>query len=125
LGCGIDSHSSKGGRMRCVRVLWLVSWATLAAAGVPGEARAGDAPAASANPFDDTGRLYLWFESGMNFTLDRHFAGDARVVPNSDVELSFGGGAGYNIYSHWGVELQVDGTDPWVRSESLGGLERI
>ncbi len=112
-------------RMTWVRVLWLVSWATVAAAGLPGAARAGDAPAASANPFDDSRRLYLWFESGMNFTLDRHFAGDARVVPNSEVELSLGGGAGYNIDPHWGVELQVDGTDPWVRSETQGGLERI
>ncbi len=119
--------------MTWTRVLWMVSWAAVAAAGVPGKAHAGDAPAAPARDgdaapasrFDDTGRLYLWFESGMNFTLDRHFAGDARVVPNSDVELSLGGGAGYNIDRHWGVELQVDGTDPWVRSETRGGIDRI
>jgi opacity protein-like surface antigen len=119
--------------MRCTRVLWVVWWAAAVVSGVAGPARAGDAStapasdegAAPANPFDDTGRLYFWFESGMNFTLDRHFAGDARVVPNSDVELSLGGGAGYNIDPHWGVELQVDGTDPWVRSESRGGIDRI
>jgi opacity protein-like surface antigen len=107
------------------RVLWMVSWAVMAAAALAWEARAGDTPAAPASRFDDTDRLYLWFESGMNFTLDRHFAGDARVVPNSDVELSLGGGAGYNIDPHWGVELQVEGTDPWVRSETRGGIDRI
>jgi opacity protein-like surface antigen len=103
----------------------MVSWAVMAAAALAWEARAGDTPAAPASRFDDTDRLYLWFESGMNFTLDRHFAGDARVVPNSDVELSLGGGAGYNIDPHWGVELQVEGTDPWVRSETRGGIDRI
>jgi opacity protein-like surface antigen len=119
--------------MTWTRVLWMVSWAAVAAAGLAGTGRAADAPAAPArdnaaapaNPFDDTGRLYFWFESGMNFTLDRHFAGDARVVPNSDVELNLGGGMGYNIDPNWGVELQVDGTDPWVRSESRGGIARI
>src|SRR5262245_52368943 len=124
-GAGLTRTRARGARMRWVRVLWLVSWATVAAAGLPGAARAGDAPAASASPIDDTGRLYLWFESGINLTLDRDFAGDARVVPNSDVEFVLGGGAGYNIDPHWGVELQVDGTDPWVRSETRGGLERI
>ena len=111
--------------MRWARVLCILSCVALAAASLHGEACAEEASAASPNRFDDTGRLYFWFESGMNFTLDRHFAGDARVVPNSDVELSLGGGAGYNIDPHWGVELQVDGTDPWVRSETSGGLERI
>jgi opacity protein-like surface antigen len=111
--------------MMWTRVLWMVSWAVMAAAALAWEARAGDTPAAPASRFDDTDRLYLWFESGMNFTLDRHFAGDARVVPNSDVELSLGGGAGYNIDPHWGVELQVEGTDPWVRSETRGGIDRI
>ena len=111
--------------MGWARVLCILSWVALAAASLHGEACAEEASAASPNRFDDTGRLYFWFESGMNFTLDRHFAGDARVVPNSDVELSLGGGAGYNIDPHWGVELQVDGTDPWVRSETSGGLERI
>src|SRR5262249_58163528 len=95
------------------------------AAGLPGGPGGGVARTEPASRFDDTGRLYLWFESGMNFTLDRHFAGDARVVPNSDVEFVLGGGAGYNIDPHWGVELQVDATDPWVRSETRGGLERI
>jgi len=111
--------------MRGARVLWAASWLTVAAVGLAREAPADETPAASASPFDDTGRIYLWFETGLNFTLDREFAGDVRVVPQSAVELGLGGGAGYNIDPHWGVELQVNGTDPWVRSESLGVIDRI
>jgi opacity protein-like surface antigen len=112
--------------MTWARVLWMVSWATAAAVCLAGgEARADDAPAAPASRFDDTGRLYLWFESGFNFTLDRHFAGDVRIVPQSAVELGLGGGIGYNIDPHWGVELQVNGTDPWIRSETRGAIGRL
>jgi opacity protein-like surface antigen len=111
--------------MLWARMLWVVSWVAVAVAGLLREARADETPAVPARRFDDSGRLYFWFESGFNFTLDRHFAGDVRVVPQSAVELGLGGGAGYNIDPHWGVELQVNGTDPWVRSETRGAIERI
>jgi len=108
--------------MGWARVLRGVSCLAVAAC-LLGEARADDSPAAPARRFDDTGRIYLFFESGMNFTLDRHFAGDVRVVPQSAVEFNLGGGVGYNIDPHWGVELQVNGIDPWIRSENRGAID--
>jgi hypothetical protein len=108
--------------MAWARVLGVVSCLAIAAC-LLGEARAEDSPAPPARRFDDTGRIYLFFESGMNFTLDRHFAGDVRVVPQSAVEFNLGGGVGYNIDPHWGVELQVNGIDPWIRSENRGAIE--
>src|SRR5262249_40423529 len=75
-GIGSRDPDAGGRRMMRPRVLWLAWWTAVAAAGLAGQARAGDtatAPAdhtqeAPANHFDDTGRLYLWFESGMTFT---------------------------------------------------------
>ena len=110
--------------MAWARVLGVVSCLAVAAC-LLGEARAEDSPAPPARRFDDTGRIYLFFESGMNFTLDRHFAGDVRVVPQSAVEFNLGGGIGYNIDPHWGVELQVNGIDPWIRSENRGAIDRL
>lgn len=110
--------------MAWARVLRVVSCLAVAAC-LLGEARAEDSPAPPARRFDDTGRIYFFFESGMNFTLNRHFAGDVRVVPQSAVEFNLGGGLGYNIDPHWGVELQVNGIDPWIRSENRGAIDRL
>jgi hypothetical protein len=112
--------------MAWVRVFWMVAWIGLSGVTLVGQARGEDAAPATAAPhFDDTGRLYFWFESGANFTLNRQFAGDVRVVPNYGAEFALGGGLGYNIDPHGGVELQINGTDPWVRSESLGAIDRL
>ena len=111
--------------MRWARMLCVVAWLGLGTGMCWGEPRADEPPAAPAKRFDDSERLYFWFESGMNFTLQRHFAGDVRVVPQSAVELNLGGGVGYNIDDHWGAEFQVNGVDPWLRSESQGAVKRI
>jgi outer membrane protein W len=112
--------------MAWARMLCVVACLGLGAGMCWGEPpRAGEPSAAPAKHFDDSERLYFWFESGMNFTLQRHFAGDIRVVPQSAVELNLGGGVGYNINEHWGVEFQANGVDPWLRSESLGAVKRI
>jgi hypothetical protein len=111
--------------MAWARILCVVGWLGLGAGMCWGQARLDEPAVAPAKRFDDSERLYFWFESGMNFTLQRHFAGDIRVVPQSAVELNLGGGVGYNIDEHWGAEFQVNGVDPWLRSESRGAVNRI
>src|SRR5215475_12853962 len=101
--------------MASARILCVIACLGLGAGMCWGHPGTGEPAAAPAKRFDDSERLYFWFESGMNFTLQRHFAGDIRVVPQSAVELNLGGSVGYNIDRHWGAELQVDGTDPWLR----------
>src|SRR5215475_9858970 len=111
--------------MASARILCVIACLGLGAGMCWGHPGTGEPAAAPAKRFDDSERLYFWFESGMNFTLQRHFAGDIRVVPQSAVELNLGGGVGYNINEHWGAEFQVNGVDPWLRSESRGAVKRI
>ncbi len=89
--------------------------------------RAEERPAPSipepAPIFDDTGRLYFDFVTGMNFTLDKHFAGDADISGEPDFLL--GGSLGYNITRNWGVELQFQGGEPDIRSASRGKIREI
>jgi opacity protein-like surface antigen len=82
------------------------------------------APEAEPAPiFDDTGRLYFDFVTGMNFTLDQHFAGDTDISGEPDFLL--GGSVGYNITRSWGVELQFQGGEPDLRSSSHGKIREI
>ena len=111
--------------MLWARVLWVVACVGGGTGACFGQTAADQPLATPAQRYDDSERLYFWFETGLNFTLQRHFAGDIRVVPQSAVELNLGGGVGYNIDRHWGVELQVNGVDPWLRSESAGAVKRI
>src|SRR5262249_61097537 len=68
--------------------------------------------------FNDTGRLYFDFVTGMNFTLDQHFAGDTEISGEPDFLL--GASLGYNTTRHSGAELQVQGGQPHLRSPSPG-----
>ena len=82
------------------------------------------APEAEPAPiFDDTGRLYFDFVTGMNFTLDKHFAGDVDI--SGEPDLLLGGSVGYNITRNWGVELQFQGGEPDLRSASRGKIREI
>lgn len=85
--------------------------------------RAEEPLLAPAPPVDDTDRLYFQFVTGMNFTLDKHFAGDVDV--DGEPDLLLGGGLGYNISRHWGVELQFQGGEPDLRSSSRGKIREI
>lgn len=85
--------------------------------------RAEEKPSTPSPVFDDTGRLYLDFVTGMNFTLDEHFAGDVDISAEPDFLL--GGSLGYNISRHWGVELQIQGGEPDLRSASRGKIREI
>src|SRR4029453_14444541 len=89
------------------------------AAATPGAVAAPTVPSV-----DDTGRLYFSVDTGFHFTLDRKFAGDVEIDPPSGVDWGLGGGVGYNITRNWGVELQILGIDPDLRSASRGGTIR-
>jgi opacity protein-like surface antigen len=86
-------------------------------------ARAEEASPAAPPVVDDTGRLYFQFVTGMGFTLDKPFAGDVEI--DGEPDLILGGGLGYNISRHWGVELQVQGGEPDLRSASRGKIREI
>ena len=95
---------------------------------VAAAARAEEPPVALRIPepapvFDDTGRIYFDFVTGMNFTLDQHFAGDVDL--SGEPDLLLGGGLGYNITRNWGVELQFQGGEPDLRSASRGKIREI
>ncbi len=84
----------------------------------------GEMPApGEASYLDDSDRLYFQFVAGMNFTLDKPFAGDVEIAGEPDFLL--GGSVGYNISRHWGVELQFQGGEPDLDSASLGKIREI
>lgn len=68
----------------------------------------------------DTGRFYLYFQTGHAEVLDDHVAGDTSLDTPDGLNFVLGGGAGYNISDHWGIEIQGHGTEPDVRSERIG-----
>jgi opacity protein-like surface antigen len=77
--------------------------------------------------WNDTGRFYLLFQTGFVFLFDDKFAGnvhdESHEFPQTDhVNVPISVGLGYNFSNPWGVELQGIGTEPDVRSDSLGKL---
>ena len=86
-------------------------------------ARAEETSAPAPQVFDDTGRLYFDFITGMNFTLDKQFAGDVDI--SGEPDLLLGGSVGYNITRNWGVELQFQGGEPDLRSASHGKIREL
>jgi opacity protein-like surface antigen len=79
------------------------------------EAEGSDDPKKS--PYYDTGRFYFYFEGGNSWILDTDVVDDLEFTTPDGVNVVIGGGAGYNISDHWGIELQAHGTEPDVRSE--------
>lgn len=95
----------------------------LVALAAPG--RTEESPAAEKEPAPDTKRFYLYFESGQAFLLDKSFAGTTRLEAPSGFNVVLGGGFGYNFTDNWGFELQMDGTEPDVRSPTLGKIREF
>src|SRR5262245_20530578 len=119
-----------------MRVLITLTLAALAALVLGAGARADEptahdgkeAPAAANGArWDDTGRFYLLFQSGFVFLFDDSFAGDvhdeSHEFPHTDhVHIPLSVGIGYNLSKHFGIELEGVGTEPDVKSDSLGKL---
>jgi hypothetical protein len=118
--------------MRVLDVLPLVLAVLALASPAPGEDAPGPSNSVSSSAtkvarWDDTGRFYLLFQTGLVFLFDDKFAGnvhdESHEFPATDhVNIPINIGLGYNFSRHFGVELQGVGTEPDVRSDSLGKL---
>jgi opacity protein-like surface antigen len=80
---------------------------------------------AAPTSYDDTGRPYFAFQVGHQQLLDDHVAGDLAIDTPHGVDLWLGGMIGYNLSRHWGIELQAEGTEPDIRSKSLGKVKEF
>ena len=117
--------------MRVLDALTLVALASLALAS-PAPAEDGSTPGneerstpTTVARWDDTGRFYLLFQTGLVFLFDDKFAGnvhdESHEFPGSDINIPIGVSLGYNLSKHFGVELQGVGTEPDVRSDGAFG----
>jgi opacity protein-like surface antigen len=100
--------------------------AVLLIATARGGVGAGDAPTGGSERRrpPDARRVYLYFQAGQSFQLDDHFTQDLEVDQGA-FNLLLGGGGGYNIDDHWGIELQVVGTEPEIRSKTHGKVDEL
>ena len=73
----------------------------------------------------DTDRFYFYFETGHAGIVDDHFAGDSHFDTPDGINVVLGGGGGYNITDHWGVEIQGHGTEPDIRSDRYGKIKEF
>jgi opacity protein-like surface antigen len=90
-----------------------------------GTARADERSDASGTSYDDSRRLYLSVETGAAFVFDDHFAGDVDLDTADGINVSLGGAVGYNVGRRWSIELQVQGTEPDLRSASHGKITEL
>jgi opacity protein-like surface antigen len=97
----------------------------LAALLLLGTAWADEPSGVAGGAYDDSRRLYLFAGTGAGFVLDDHFAGDVDLDTADGINLSLGGGVGYNLGRHWGIELQVQGTEPDLRSATRGKIDEL
>ena len=110
-----------GGR-RSGRVV--VGWAVIAMLGLAGAALAEGESSEKRHP-NDTGRFYLYFQTGHAEIVDKDVGGDAFFDTPDGINVVLGGGGGYNISEHWGIELQAHGTEPDVRSDRYGKFKEF
>jgi opacity protein-like surface antigen len=97
----------------------------VAALALLGTARAAETPDAAGGAYDDSRRLYFFVGTGAAFVLDDHFAGDVDLDTADGINVSLGGGVGYNLGRHWGLELQIQGTEPDLRSGTRGKIDEL
>jgi Outer membrane protein beta-barrel domain len=85
-------------------------------------AEAESAQLAATPRFDDTGRFYLFFQTGLTFILNDKFAPNTHYADPDGLNPPIAIGFGYNISKHFSLEMQGFGTEPDVRSNTLGKL---
>ncbi len=105
-------------------VLALVAAVAGPCGGETGSDEAPDRAAVDRPRARDAGRVYLYFQGGQSFQLDEHFTQDLEVDQGA-FNLLLGGGGGYNIDAHWGVEFQVVGTEPEIRDKTRGKVDEL
>ena len=89
------------------------------------QGRAEPSPSNEKERYYDTKRFYFYVETGHSFILDEHFAGDTHFDTPNGFNDVLGGGGGYNLTDHWGVEIQGHGTEPDLRSSAYGKEEEF
>lgn len=100
---------------------WMVAGSLPAGAGDD----SGAAATSERSRWNDTGRFYLYAQVGQTFMLREEFVGDVDIVSPDGLNLMLGGGVGYNFTDHWGLELDVQGTEPDLVSDSLGKVDEF
>ncbi len=103
--------------MRCVRALAV---AILAIGAV-----AGAAEDEEPERIRDTGRFYLYVDNGHAFQLDEDVVGDVEIDVPGGFNHVLGGGLGYNLTDHWGIEVQAHGTELDLRSKTLRKVKEL
>src|SRR5262245_4683481 len=102
-----------------VVVVFLGRRSAMAADGAGQEARG------ERSQWNDTGRFYLYAQVGQSFMLGQNFVGDVDIESPGGLNLLLGGGVGYNFTDHWGLELDVQGIEPDLRSPSHGKVDEL
>lgn len=128
----MEHQVGAGKRWSQIAVVWLAAIVTLGAVDAARAEPEADAPAASKRPSEssrerywDAQRFYFWFQTGETAIVDQHVVGDIRFDTPNGINVMLGGGGGYNIDENWSVEFQGHGTEPDLRSKSLGKVREF
>jgi outer membrane protein W len=106
-----------------VAIVW--PWRVLLCLLIAPASAVADDEVAAGRYVSDTGRFYLLVQGGHAEVVDDHVASDLSLTTADGLNFILGGGAGYNISDHWGIELQGHGTEPDVRSKVHGKVKEF
>jgi opacity protein-like surface antigen len=75
--------------------------------------------------YTQKGRFYLYFQGGNAFLLDTTIGDELDLVEPGGANFLFGGGVGYNITDHWGIDFQAAGTEPNIQLDGRGTVREL